>query len=70
MPECGTTISLIKVILTWTILVSSILAVVAGIVAVVRRSGGLAWVMTGVVGGAVVLTTTLLTGSGCSSSAA
>jgi hypothetical protein len=68
--DCDTTLSLIKVILSWTILASSILAMIAGVVALVRRSGRLAWALVGVVGGAVAVTTTLLTANGCASSAA
>jgi prolipoprotein diacylglyceryltransferase len=62
---CETTLSLIKIILTWTILVSSILAMIAGIVALVSRSGRVSWAVVGVVGGAVAVTTMLATASGC-----
>ena len=68
--RCGTTLSLIKLVLSWSILVSSILAMFAGIVALLLGSGRFAWAVSGIVGGAVVLTATLRTASGCGYSVA
>jgi hypothetical protein len=70
--ECRSIGTVILGALTWTALVSSILAVVVGVIAVVRRSGRIGWaaaaIAVGVVAGVVWLTA--LNAFLCSESAA
>ena len=72
--ECGTRVTLVLDVLIWTTLVSSILAVIVGILALAIRSDRLgsavAGIVVGVVMGALVLTATLFGTYVCSSGAA
>ena len=71
---CGTTVTLVLDVLIWTTLVTSILAVIVGVVALTIRSGGLlgalAGIAVGVAMGALVLTSTLFGTYVCSGGAA